>query len=149
DTRNPRIVDDAPDPLVADEQCLEDAIVESGAAKKTFDGERTARDGGCMLEQDHVTGHQRRRGETEGLPQGEVPGHDRQNRTEGKAPYEALGYIGCDDLVGKVTRAVLHVTATGPRALFDLRNRAGDWLTHLERHPTGERDGLRLEKLRS
>ena len=82
DRRDPRILDHRAHLLGLDQQRLEDALGESGAAEDLLDRERALGHVRRVLEQPHVAGHERRRGEAEDLPEGEVPGHDREHRPD-------------------------------------------------------------------
>ena len=77
-----RVVDQRLRLLAGDEQRLEHALGKPAAREHLFDGEGALRHVGGVLEHAGVARHQRRRGEAEHLPEGKVPGHDRQHRAE-------------------------------------------------------------------
>ena len=66
----------------------------AGALEDLLDGQRAAGHVGGVLEHGAVAGHQRRRGEAEDLPEGEVPGHDRQHHAERLERDVALRSVG-------------------------------------------------------
>ena len=76
-----------------DEQGLEDAAGEAGAADEGFDGESALRDVGGVLEQADVAGHERGREEAEDLPERKVPRHDGEDDAEG-VPAD-VAWLGC------------------------------------------------------
>ena len=80
-----------PDPIVfydalhllgCDQQRLELAGIEPALDKRLLDGQRTLRHIRGVLEQSDISRHERGRGEAEHLPEGKVPGHDRQHRPD-------------------------------------------------------------------
>ncbi len=91
-----------------------------------------------MLEQAHVARHQRRGGEAEDLPEGEVPGHHRQHRAERVEAHQALRGVGLDRLLGEEALGVLGVVVADPGALLDLGLGLDDRLAHLAGHQLGQ-----------
>src|SRR5690606_14240374 len=85
------------------------------------------------------------------LPEGEVPGHDRQDRAQRLVAHEGPGGAdrgGVRVLVGQEGRGVLGVEAEGPGALVDLGRRGRQRLAHLERHQQGDLVAVPLEHVR-
>jgi hypothetical protein len=100
-----------------------------------------------MLQQPDVPRHQRRRGKAEDLPEGEVPGHDREDRADRLIGHEAAGGGGLHHLVGEEALGVLRIVAAAPGALRRLIHAGFQRLPHLGRHDPAERFLLGLENL--
>ncbi len=113
-----RVGEDAFDLSGFDEERLEGAAGEAGAADERFDGERALGDVGGVLEEADVAGHQCRREEAEDLPEGEVPGHDGEDDAE-RVPADVGVVLGLDGLGGEDARGVVGVVAAGGGALED------------------------------
>ena len=88
------IDDHALDLIRADQQRLELVVGEAGIAEDFLDRQRALRHVRGVLEHRHVAGHQRRRGEAEDLPEGEVPRHHRQDRPHRLVADERLLRVG-------------------------------------------------------
>ncbi len=97
-----------------------------------------------MLEQSGVTRHQGGRGEPDDLPEREVPGHHREDGTEGAVAHHGADRTGVADvggvgvLVGEQRLGVLRVPAHGLGALRGLRARLGHRFAHLRGHGAGD-----------
>ena len=131
-----------------DEQRLEHALGRAGAAKQILERQRALRDVRGVLEEAHVAGHQRRRGKPDHLPEGEIPGHDRQHHAERlEADRVARVGRGGDDLRPHELLAALGVVTAGRGALGRLVRRRTDQLPHLQRHQPAERLPLALQNL--
>ena len=144
------VAQDALDVRAADEQGLERVGREAGAGEDVLHVERGLRHVAGVLEQPDVAREQCRGREAHGLPQREVPRHDRQHRTE-RLPADVrprgLDRAGVDLLVGQDRRAVLGVVAAGRGALEDLGLRRLDRLAHLEGHERGRLVRLGLQQV--
>ena len=77
-----------------DEQGLEDAGGEPGPAEEVLDEQRRLGDVRGVLEQTDVAGHEGGGGEAHHLPEGEVPGHDGQDRAHGPVEDPAVAGVG-------------------------------------------------------
>ena len=120
-----------------DQGCGEEALREARVAEDRLDRQRAPRHVRGVLEDAGVAGHQRRRGEAEHLPEGEVPRHDREHdaeRIEADVARRASVSRGC---VGEEALRVLGVVVAGPGALLDLGLGLDDRLAHLEGHGDG------------
>src|SRR5262249_48226048 len=73
-----------------DERGREEPSRESRLAEHFLDLKRAPRHVGGVLEDAGVAGHERRRGEAEHLPEGEVPGHHREDHPQRVEPDIAL-----------------------------------------------------------
>ena len=73
----------------------------AGLVKHLLDRERAARHVAGVLQQRAVAGHQRRRGEAEHLPEGEIPRHDGEHDAERIVGDERLGAADVDRLVAR------------------------------------------------
>ncbi len=88
-----------------------------------------------VLEQARVAGHQRRGGEAEHLPEGEVPGHHRQHETERLEGHVApRGVRSARARAARKRSRVLGVVVAAAGALVGLGAALGQRLAHLERH---------------
>ncbi len=125
--------DDGFDLLVADEQGLEHPLRVAGLPEQLLDVKGAAADVGGVLQQADVAGRERGRREADHLPEGEVPGHDREHAADGIAADEALVGIGRDRLRGQEGRGLLGVVVAGPGALRDLGPGLRDRLAHFQR----------------
>ena len=114
-----------------DEQRLEGAAGEAGAADQGFDGERALGHVGGVLEQADVAGHQRGREEAEDLPEGEVPGHDGEHDAE-RVPAD-VGVVGSgvDGFGREDAGGVVGVVAADGGAFEDFGAGGDDGLAHL------------------
>ena len=92
-----------------------------------------------MFEQADVPGHQRGRRKSKDLPEGKVPRHDREDRTQRLEALLRAARVGRDGLRSEVTLGVLDVVATPGGALLDLAHSGLAQLAHLQRHQAGER----------
>ena len=117
-------------------------------AHDVFDGQRALRHVGGVLEQAHVARHQRRRDETEDLPERKIPGHHGEHRADGLVADEALRAAGIHRLVGQQALGVLGVVAAGGGALGGLLARGLQRLAHFERHDARECVLLRFQDFR-
>ena len=100
-----RIVDQSARLFRLDQQSLKNAFLESRAPKNIFNRQRALRHVRGVFEQADVTRHERRRGETEHLPERKIPGHDRED--------------GADRFVTNVT-----ARCVGLQSVFSARNRS-------------------------
>ena len=87
-----------------------------------------------MLQEADVPRHERRGGEAEDLPEGEVPGHDGEHRPERQEADERARRARLHLLVGEEALAVLGVEAADPGALLGLGDGRPEGLAHLEGH---------------
>jgi len=87
-----------------------------------------------MLEQPNIARHQGGGGETEDLPEGKVPGHDRQHRTQREMANVASALVGRHLLVGQILLGVLGVMAANPGALLRLAGGGLLGFAHLQSH---------------
>ncbi len=133
-----RVVENAFHRRGADQQGLENVRGKAGAADDLFDGERALRHVGGVLEQAHVAGHERRRGEAEHLPEGKIPGHHGEHGADRLVADEGAAGTGVDRLVGQQALAVLGVIAARQSALGGFGARGGDGLAHFERHQAAQ-----------
>ena len=69
--------------------------------EQLLEGEATPADVGSVLEDRGVPRRQGRRREAEDLPEGKIPGHDRQHDAERLERYEAPCGITFHDLIGQ------------------------------------------------
>ena len=83
------IVDQRRHPVRSDEERLEGAFGKTRFAEDLLDREGAVGDVRGVLEEADVAGHERRRREAEDLPEGEVPGHDGEDRAERVVADEA------------------------------------------------------------
>ncbi len=143
-----RVLDDLGDVLGLDEQVGEDALGQPGPPEQVLDGKGGLRHVRGVLEQADVADHERRRGEADDLPHGEVPGHDRPapRRSAGSARTD-FERRGGDRLVGQQRLAVLGEPAQADSALGHLRLGGGEGLAHLGGHDAGDIGDLALEQL--
>jgi hypothetical protein len=92
-----------------------------------------------VLEQPHVAGGERRRGEPHGLPEREVPRHHGEHHAERLVVHPADAARVVDERLGRDDRGpVLGVVPAARRALGHLVPRGLDRLAHLERHEPRE-----------
>ncbi len=83
-----------------------------------------------MFEEHRVAGEQRRYGESEDLPQREVPGHHGQNHTE-RLVDDLAGLCGhCNGFRLQVAGTVFCVVAALRHAFVDLGDRLCEWFPH-------------------
>src|SRR6185437_1648937 len=87
-------------------------------------------------EQSDIAGHESRRGKAKHLPEGEIPGHNREHDAKRLVRHVALRRLGPYRLVGQEFRCMLGVIATGARALRRLIRTAAHRLPHLTGHET-------------
>jgi hypothetical protein len=121
-----------------DEEGLEDATGEAGAAHEGLDGEGALRDVGGVLEQANVAGHKRGGEEAEDLPEGEVPGHNGEDDANGVVANVRLGMLGGDSFGGEEADSVVGVIAADGGAFGDFFAGGGEGLAHLGGHDDGE-----------
>ena len=127
-----------------DEEGLEDAAGEAGAADQCFNGERALGDVGGVLEEADVAGHERGGEEAEDLPEGEVPGHDGEDDAEwvvADVGFFLVGGVGCvkgDAFGGEDTGGIVGVVAAAGGAFGDFGAGRDEGLTHLGGHGDGE-----------
>ncbi len=127
---------------------LERALGEARLAEDLLDRQGAVGDVRSVLQEPDVAGHQRRRGEAEDLPEGEVPGHHGEDRPERVVADEAAGGVGRDRLLGEEALGVLGVVPADRGALLGLSDAGADGLAHLEGHATAPLGLARLENLR-
>gem|GEM_PF-4445429 len=138
DGGNAAVGEEAFDLAGLDEEGLEAAAGEAGAADEGLDLESALGDIGGVLEQGDVAGHEGGSGEAEDMPEGEVPGHDGEDDADGVIADVALGVAGGDVFGGEDARCVLGVVAAGGSALGDFLARGGKRFAHLGGHERGE-----------
>ena len=86
-----------------------------------------------MLQHGRVAGHEGRSSETNDLPEGEVPRHDREDHAEWLERHKAPPRVRLDRLIREVLDRVLRVMVATHRALLYLSASLGDRLSHLLR----------------
>ena len=118
----------------SDESRGEQTAWKAGVAEDLLDRERAARHVGRVLEHRGVARHQRRRGETEDLPERKIPRHHREDDAERIEAHVAARGVGLARLLGKKRLGVIRIVFARPRALLDLGLALDDRLTHLQRH---------------
>lgn len=133
------------DGVGSDQQGLKRAIVEAGAKKDLFDGERALRDVRGVLEQTDIARHQCRCSEAENLPERKIPGHHGEHRTEGLKCDPRLARLHLYFPVAKKRLGIVCVVAAGSRAFLSLGDCPLYRLPHLERHQLPETPLLLLE----
>jgi hypothetical protein len=134
-----RIVQNAIDLRGPDEQSLENTLRETRPEKNVFNLQGTLWNIGRMLEQAYIAGDQAGRDEAETLPEGKVPGHDRENDAERLIANETLGGSGGDDFVGDEFCAVFGVIAAAKGALFGFSDGRAEGFPHFEGHQAADR----------
>ena len=132
------VVEEVLDLAGLDEEGLEDAAGEAGAAHEGFNRQGALRDVGGVLEQADVAGHERGGEEAEDLPEGEVPGHDGEDDAEGVVADVGLGVLGGDAFGGEDAGGVVGVVAADVGALGDFGAGGDEGLAHLGGHGGGE-----------
>ena len=133
-----RISHDFPHFARTNQQSLEDALGKSRAQQDIFDQQRRLRHIRGVLQQPHVSGHQRGTDKTKNLPERIVPGHHCQNRAEGKIAHETFAARNVGDLVGEEFFRVLGVVAADPGAFGRFIDRRAIGLAHLDGHHAAE-----------
>src|SRR4029077_14746090 len=129
-----------------DEQRLKNAFIESGAAKDLFNRERALRHVGGVLEQADIARHQRRRGESENLPERKIPGHDGEDWSERFVMDVATPGGGQRGLVLQKSLGIFGVEAAPPRAFFTFLESRAEQFSHFERDRAREIFLLLLEQ---
>ena len=129
-----RVVNQAGHLRGADRQALKYAGGESGAADHVLDFQCALGYVGGMFQDPHVAGHQRRRGEAEDLPEGKIPRHHGQHRSDGLKLQVACAGAGVQWFVRQQSLAVFGVVAAGQRALGGFGSGCADRLAHFEGH---------------
>ena len=124
------------DLLGFDEQCLKNAFIESGAAKDLFNRERALRHVGGVLEQADIACHQRRRGESEHLPERKIPWHDGEDGSERFVMHVAARGGGLRGLVLQKSLSIFGVVTACTRTFFHFFDSRAEQLAHLERNRT-------------
>ena len=115
----------------ADEHIRKNMLRKSGPPENTFNSLGTPRHIRCMLKQTDIACHQAGRCETEYLPEGKVPGHNRQNDTQGFEGHITLAGIRIHNFVPKKAFCLPGIVATYPGALGYLRSGFPNDLAHL------------------
>ena len=100
-----------------------------------------------MLQQPDVPGHERRRGESEDLPEGKIPRHHRQDDTERLVEHEAFAVLRANVALGQVRFGILCVVPARGRALGRLFHSGPNGLAHLQGHQATELRTPRLEQV--
>src|SRR5581483_1996092 len=121
-----------------DEQRLKNSLWKTGAAEDVFNCERALRNVRGMLEQTDISRHQRRRGETEDLPEWKIPRHDREHGPEWLITNEAPRRLRLHRFVFQKTFGILRVESTTARAFLDLGDRIAQELPHFHRDDARE-----------
>src|SRR5207245_5259272 len=123
--------------LAPDQQRLEAAFREAGLAEDLLDRQGALGDVARVLQQADVARHQGGCGESEDLPEREVPGHHRQHRTERLEALLGAARVGLDGFRSEVALGGLGVVAAAARAVLDLgesRPAELDYLKRTEAH---------------
>ena len=87
-----------------------------------------------MFEQPDITRHQSRSGKTKHLPEGKIPGHDGQHRTDRQITHKAFLRAGFNDFIGQKFFRVLGIVAARGGALGRLSHGSFVGLAHFQRH---------------
>ena len=142
-----RIVDQAPRLFRLDEQRLKNAFLESGSAKNIFDRQGALRNVRRVFEQADIARHQRRRGETEHLPEGKIPRHDREHGADWLVTHITAPRVGRNALIGEKALGVLRVESATADAFRYLLDSCAQELSHFERDDPREPFFFLLEQL--
>jgi hypothetical protein len=147
---DPWITKDGLDSLRRHQQRLEAILGKAAAGDHVGQIQRRLRHVGGVLEQADVAGHQRGRGEPDGLPQREVPRHHGQHHAERLPP--GVGALRADlrrlgRLVGKQLLGVLGVVAKALGALDRFALGRLQSLAHFKRHHGADLVGFLLEQV--
>ncbi len=147
DAGHARVADQRGDGVDLHEEVRQHARGKSRALEEVLEELRTGRDVGRVLEEHHVAGHDRRDAEAHDLPEGEVPGHDGQDRPEGVEADPAAASAGLDRLGGEEARGVLREVAHRQGALGRLALSGREGLAHLAREHLADHGDLALDEL--
>ena len=131
-------LDELRHPGRADEDGPEEVLGQPGVAEDLLDGQGAPGHVGGVLQERRVAGHEGRRREAEDLPQGEVPGHDRQDDPQGLEADVAAGGVGGHGLAGQEALRPPGVVVADPGALVGLGPALGQGLAHLQGHQAGQ-----------
>jgi len=116
------------------QQSAEQVGRETRLMKNLLDRQRAAGDVAGVLEQCGVAGHQRRRGETERLPEGEIPWHHRQQDADRVEGDERFRPADVHRLPGEIFLRALGEPVALDGALLDFGAAVGQCLAHLLGH---------------
>src|SRR5258708_40257625 len=92
-----------------DQEGVEQGFGKTGAADNFLNLQRALRNVRSMLQQPNIARHQRRRDKTKYLPEGEVPRHDGQDRTNRKIAYKAALRSSLHNFVSQKFLSVLGI----------------------------------------
>src|SRR6185436_1311532 len=115
-------------------QSLTSALWKTSATEKIFDRQRALRHIRRVFEKTNVTCHQCWCGETQHLPEREVPRHHGEHRTDWLKAHEAFFCVSLHDNVRKMIVGIFRIVSTNPGALLSFANRSFDWFAHLRGH---------------
>ena len=93
---------------------------------------------GGVFEDDRVSCEDGRDGGAHDLPEGEVPGHDGEDDSEGFEGHETTACLGGDGMVGKEGGGDVGLLVAAERAFFDFGLSLGDGFSHLDGGDVGE-----------
>ena len=139
DRAHPRVGDRSAGGLVREQHRPKQSIGEPRVPEHLLDVERAPRHVGRVLQDPRIPGYERWRRESEHLPEREIPGHDREHRSERFELDVAARCVTRAWLLGEEGCGLLGVVLARPRALLDLSHALCQRLAHLERHGTGVR----------
>src|SRR4051812_22540348 len=100
-----------------------------------------------MFQQAYIPGHQRRRSESKDLPEGKVPRHDGQYRTNRLVTNEAARRIASDFFIGEKPFRIFRVVSATRCAFQSLRPGGFKRLAHFERHDARKAIDFLLQNL--
>src|SRR5207247_9001965 len=102
-----------------DQQCLENALLESGAAKDLFNCKRALRHIRCVLKQADVAGNQSRCSKSKHLPERKIPWHHREHRSDRLILDVTFSRIGMQRFLLEESSTVFRVKPATELALLD------------------------------
>ena len=115
-----RIGDHVSDLFRRNHQAAENTLGKATLRKYSLDRQGTLRHIGSVFEHSCIARHEVRCGKSEHLPEGEIPGHDRERRVQRFVSDIAFASLGGDQLISEEWYAVIGIVLTDPCALLDL-----------------------------
>ena len=128
------VPDQGLDVAASNEQAAEQIPRDTRFVKHLLDGERTARDVTGMLQERPVARHQRRRGETEQLPEGKIPRHHREDDSDRIEGDEGFSLTRVDRLVREIAFRMIGKPVAIECAFLDFGPSLIERLAHLLCH---------------
>ena len=110
---------------------------ESRLPEDILDSQCTAWHIGGVLQDYRITGHEGRNRTAENLPEGKVPGHDRQYQPQRPERDSRPGSRHCPPVRRQGSGGMVSVVVACPCALFQLGTPLRQRLSHLEGHQFG------------